>query len=127
MADSAALALTALALIRRSGTSYTLAVTAITTETATPWKAKTTASTSYTVYGVRQDRVGAFGVFGAAERPQSDVKEFDGVYLIAASGLAIVPAPGDLLTADGATRRVTSVEELRPAGTAILYALHVEC
>ena len=126
MAADARLAARVLTALRRAGTAYVLVRSTAAVNASTPWKASTVTTASHTLVGIRQDRTGAFGELGNAEAPQSDVKTFEGVYLVAASGLTVVPTAGDLLTADGATRRVTSVEELRPAGVPLLYALHVE-
>jgi hypothetical protein len=118
MAFDAAMAKRVLGLVTRTGTSYTLSRTARTPNSSTPWKVSTATDSSITVRGILDD-------FRAAEVDGTVVKAGDRRYMLAASGMTLVPQPGDALTEDGDIFRVVQVQAVRPAGTDLLYILQV--
>jgi len=116
--DAAATATRALDQLQRGGTTYTLTRTAATVATDEPWKVDSASATAYTVTGILAD-------FTATERANTHIGTTDRRYLIAASGLAIVPEPGDTLTDDSEILTVVSVQPIRCKATDVLYFLHV--
>ena len=60
---------------------------------------------------------------GASRADGTLIQVGDKQILVPASGLAITPAPGDLVLVGGVTWTIQNVKEVNPAGTPILYEL----
>lgn len=106
-------------MLQQHGASYTLTRATATPASASPWKQAAAISTAYTVYGVLAD-------YTTMERATMKLETTDRRYLIAASGLSVVPQPGDTLTDGGTLMVVVEVETAaRYQTTDILYYLRV--
>jgi hypothetical protein len=109
---------TALRLLRKYGQSMTLtARTNGAYDTATG--AQTVTETAHTVTGAMFD-------YPAKMIEGTLIRQGDKQAIVAASGLAVTPAPGMKLTdAAGAVYTVVTAEALNPAGTAVIHTLQV--
>lgn len=115
--SNASRAASALAAIKRAGTTYTLATTTVTPSGSEPWKESSSSTADQTANGILDD-------FRAFERDGEIVRARDRRYLVAASGLSPGPAPGDELTDGSDTLRVESVQTIRSGDVDIIHFLH---
>jgi hypothetical protein len=79
------------------------------------------ATTDYTVQGLIQSQT--LQTAGAGERFFNGtlIQAGDKFILLAASGLAVVPSPGDLLIIGSITFNIATIIPLEPGGTALMY------
>lgn len=61
--------------------------------------------------------------YSAFERQNRSILGSDTKVLIAASGLAVEPQPGDLLVISGVGHRVVRSDPFNPAGTVVFYTV----
>lgn len=118
MAEGAALAATAMAVIRRSGTTYTLSRDVVTPSTSSPWKSSSTTTSTETVYGTP-------AAYVSYERAGTEVRTADRQYVIAAQGMSMVPQAGDTITDGTDVLGVVDVAATRCGTTAVMYTLRV--
>lgn len=62
--------------------------------------------------------------FAAKEIDDTTVRTGDRKYLVAASGVAIVPGPSDKLVDGSEVLEIVSVESVNPGGTEIVWTVH---
>ena len=105
----------------KAGTTMTLSRT--TPGTYDPAAGTYSGSTvaEYTVTGLIQTQIYISGQVGQTFFNGMLVQTDDQFVIIAADGLAITPAPGDLLTIVGVVHTVVAMLPLRPGGTNLFY------
>lgn len=106
----------ALRLITKFGQSATLVQASRSQQTAQPWKPDTTVETSYSVKAVFLD-------YKINEIDGELIRRGDQRVYVPASGLAVVPGPGDHLERDEERWTVIVCVPLNPGGTQIVYTL----
>jgi len=115
--NHAAKATSALATIKKVGTTFTLSKITVTPSGSEPWKQASSSTATETVYGILED-------FSGRERDGTIVRERDRRYLVAASGISAAPIPGDELTDGSDQLRVQSVQTIRSGSVDVLHYLH---
>ena len=110
------IATNALKTIQRNGSTYTLTRQTVTTGGSTPWKKSGSSDATHTLNGILDD-------YRDAERDGEIIRMSDRRYLVAASGLSVVPQPTDTIT-DGSTKlEIVSVNAIRAKSTDVCYYL----
>lgn len=88
--------------------------------------ADTRTSTDYTVYGLIQSQtMPQSGNTGERYFNGTLIQTGDKFILMAASGLAVTPAPGDKLTVSGTVYSIVTHIAIEPGGTVLAYRLLV--
>ena len=118
MANDAAKAASALSILTKNGTTYTIQRETATSNPAQPWKPNTIDTTSQTAYGILDD-------FSDGMRNGETIQNSDRKYTIAASNLTFVPDAGDLFIDKTQTHRIISVSAVRSAAVDVIYNVHV--
>jgi hypothetical protein len=108
----------ALGVLTTLGKDITLNRVAHTDNVSQPWITASSASTSYTVRA-------AVEAYGTGQVDGEVVRVDDRKYLLAASGLAITPAPNDEIVDGSDTFTVVQADTTELAGTAIIHTCQV--
>ncbi len=111
------IATNALAAVQRSGTTFTLTRQTVTTASDTPWKKSGASDATHTLNGILDD-------YRDAERDGEIIRLNDRRYLVAASGLSVVPQPTDTLLDGSTSYEIVAVNTIRAKSTDVCYYLH---
>jgi len=127
--STATLKATATRLIAKWGRTVTITKVTPGTPTATPWMGSTPGSTTQSVKAGFLDPRNSEQNFDFANKliPKTDIVRADWHVIVAAEGLAFVPAQGHTVTdTDGTVYKVVTVSPAAPGTDVFLYILQVQ-